>query len=142
MTAKRFHVLPLLFAFACGGDEKGPYTDADGIRRDAKGCWANPEQIWNEYHLRYCSSACGLIEEGMEEECLEGNLSLQEEVRDRWCVDPCAVDDCFKLWDHFLETCSEDDALATQAQCSEGPEAVYWDANNPDRPWSQSCAGW
>jgi len=46
----------LAFAFACGGEGEGPYTDADGIRRDANGFWADPEQIWSVSSDRYCTS--------------------------------------------------------------------------------------
>jgi hypothetical protein len=45
-----------MFLLACGHEEKGPYTDAEGIRRDANGCWADPEQIWSVSSDRYCTS--------------------------------------------------------------------------------------
>jgi hypothetical protein len=45
-----------MFLLACGHEEKGPNTDADGIRRDAIGCWADPEQIWSVSSDRYCTS--------------------------------------------------------------------------------------
>ena len=142
MTTDQHRLLPLLLALACGGEGRGPYTDADGIRRDVNGCWADPEQIWEVYWEGYCTSDCGQVVEGMEEEFFESKLELREDVRDLWCVDPCAMDACQKVWNRFAETCSDEDGLAVHEQCEVGPEAVYWDANNPDRPWSQSCTGW
>jgi len=135
-------LLAFAFAFGCGGEGEGPYTDADGIRRDAKDCWADGEQMWHAFAERYCSAACGRFEADEVSLCIESRLALQEEVRDTWCVDPCAADACFEVWDRYLDTCSEADSEATDAQCSIGPEAIYWDGNNPDRPWSPTCAGW
>ena len=132
----------LAFAFACGGEGEGPYTDADGIRRDAKDCWADGEQIWDGFAERYCSAACGRFEADEVSLCIDSMLARQERVRDTWCVDPCAVDACFEVWDQYLDTCSEADSEAAFEQCNVGPEAMYWDANNPDRPWSPTCAGW
>ena len=134
--------LPLLalILLACGDD--GPQVDANGILRSADGCWADGEQVWEAVYTRYCSSACGGVEPGLEETCLEEALEQQESVRDWWCSDPCAVDACLKKWDHYLETCDPEDGAATDEQCATGPHAVYWDASSSEREWSETCRGW
>ena len=142
MTLHPLRANPLCLALACGGEADGTYTDKNGILRDAQDCWADPVQVWEAYSKRLCASECGRVTEGREAECFEGRQELMEDVRDWWCVDTCAADICLKLFDQYLETCSEEDVLALHEQCEIGPEALYWDANNPDREWSPECTHW
>ena len=80
----------------------------DGVKRDAEGCWADPEEAMTAVLWAQCQVTCAdpsYVEGAGFMGCLAGFVDGIEARRSYECFNGCGVDACVGVWDEFNQTC-------------------------------------